>query len=98
MIIKDKKKFLRLVVVGVGIMILINVIIFNKAFSHQEVNYKTVSVSNGDTLWSIAKLEKEENSFYEGRDVRDIVQEIKKINNLGTANLKVNQTLEIPTY
>lgn len=98
MIIKDKKKFLRLVVVGVGIMILINVIIFNKVFSHQEVNYKTVSVSNGDTLWSIAKLEKEENSFYEGRDVRDIVQEIKKINNLGTANLKVNQTLEIPTY
>lgn len=98
MIIKSWKKFLRAILIIMGIVICINMFISNRTLSHQEVEYKTVSVTSGDTLWTIAKEEQEENSYYEGKDIRDIVYDIKKTNNLKTANLKINQVLEIPTY
>lgn len=98
MIIRDRKKLLRAILIIMGIIVFINILIPDKSFSKPQLKYKTVSVLSGDTLWAIAKVEQEENSYYQGKDVRDIVQDIKRINNLGTANLKVNQTLEIPTY
>lgn len=98
MIIKNRKKFLRAILLLLGILIFINLLIPDKSLSHQKSTNKTIAVSDGDTLWSIAKVEQENNSYYEGKDVRDIIQNIKKINNLSTSDLKVNQTLEIPTY
>ncbi len=98
MVIKNWKKFLRALLIIIGVIIFINLLIPDKSFSHQEIEFKTVAVSNGDTLWTIAKDEQEENAYYEGKDIRDIVYNIKKVNNLKSSNLKVNQTLEIPTY
>lgn len=98
MIIKSWKKLLRAILVIVGIIIFVNLLIPDKTLSHQDVKYKAVSVVSGDTLWTIAKIEQEENSYYEGKDIRDIIYNIKEINNLESANLKVNQILEIPTY
>ena len=98
MVIKNWKKFLRAILIIIGVIIFINLLIPDKSFSHQEIEFKTVAVSNGDTLWTIAKDEQEENAYYEGKDIRDIVYNIKKVNNLKSSNLKVNQTLEIPTY
>ena len=98
MVIKDKKKFLRAILIIVGFIFIINLFFANRTFSTQEKSKKTIYVANGDTLWSIAKAEQLENSYYEGKDVRDIIYDIKKVNNLSSANLKVNQALEIPTY
>lgn len=98
MVIKDWKKFLRALLIIVGIIIFINFLIPDKAFSHQDVSYKTITVVNGDTLWDIAKLEQEENDYYQGKDIRDIIQDIKKLNKLENSNLKINQLIEIPTY
>ena len=98
MIVKNKKKFIRSILVVIGIMISIIFFTAGISYSHKEVEYKQVSVSSGDTLWAIAKVEQEENIYYQGKDIRDIIQDIKKVNNLQTASLKVNQTLEIPTY
>lgn len=98
MVIKNWKKFLRAIFIIIGVIIFINLLIPDKAFSNQKVEYKTVAVSNGDTLWTIAKEEQKENAYYEGKDIRDIVYNIKKVNNLKNSNLKVNQVLEIPTY
>lgn len=96
--IKNRKKFLRLILLAIGAIVLINLFIPEKTFSHQKVSNKSITVCDGDTLWTIAKSEKENNSYYEGKDVRDVVQSIKKTNGLSNANLKINQTLEIPTY
>ena len=98
MVIKNWKKFLRAIIIIIGVIIFINLLIPDKAFSHQEIEYKSVAVATGDTLWTIAKVQQEENSYYEGKDIRDIVQNIKKVNNLKNANLQINQVLEIPTY
>ena len=96
--IKNKIKFVRTILIIVGVILFINILIPDKSYSHKELEYKTVSVLSGDTLWSIAKKEKEDNSYYQGKDVRDIVQDIKNVNNLLSSSLRTNQKLEIPIY
>ena len=98
MIIKNKKKFVRAIILMVSIVVGINLLISTNAFSHQEIKYKTVTVIQGDTLWDIAEKEQRSNSYYKGQDVRDIIENIKSINKLNNANLKSGQTLEIATY
>ncbi len=98
MVIKDKKKFLRAIFIIIGIIVFINILIPDRAFSHQDVTTKTVVVTNGDTLWNIAKAEQENNCYYENKDIREIIYDIQQTNDLGSSSLKVNQVLEIPTY
>ena len=61
------------------------------------MHYKTITVNSGDTLWSIAQYEKNENAYYKDSDIRDIVYDIKEINNLNSSSLSINQSLKIPT-
>ncbi|MCI8519549.1 MAG: LysM peptidoglycan-binding domain-containing protein [Clostridia bacterium] len=98
MVIKDKKKFVRAILLILTITIGILFLISTNTFSHQEIKYKNIAVIEGDTLWDIAKSESKNNSYYKGQDIRDIVENIKEINNLKTSNLKLGQTLEIATY
>ena len=98
MIVKNRKKFVRAILLIVGVIVFINLLIADESYSHQEIKYKTLSVLSGDTLWDIAEEEQETNAYYEGKDIRDIVQNIKSINNLSSSSLKAGQTLEIPTY
>lgn len=49
--------------------------------------YVTITVSKGDTLWTIAR------NYYQENDVRSIVEEIKEINNLKNSNIKAGQEL-----
>ena len=98
MIVKNKKKLMKTVVTIIGITVGLVLLMTNKTLSHQELKYKTVSVVSGDTLWEIASLEQKTNSYYKNNDIRDIIQDIKTINNLESSSLKTNQALEIPTY
>lgn len=98
MVIKNRKKIIRVILVIIGIVVFINILTPNKTLSHQEIEYKTVTVTSGDTLWSIAKIEQKSNKYYEGKDIRDIISDIKEINNLESSSLKINQILEVPTY
>lgn len=68
----------------------------NVAYSKNNINYKTVYVTQGDTLWTIASEEQENNNYYEDEDIRDIIYDIKNINNLSASDLKVGQELKIP--
>ena len=94
--IVNKKKFIRMVILIIGI-ITISLIGFNNiSFSKGEIKTKTIYVSSGDTLWTIATEEQENNSYYEDKDIRDIVYEIKKLNNLdNNSNLIAGQKLVI---
>jgi len=49
--------------------------------------YVTITVSEGDTLWTIAK------NYYKENDVRDTIQQIKELNNLKNSNIRVGQEL-----
>lgn len=54
---------------------------------------ETMRIAVGDTLWSIAS---ECNTC--GDDVRDIMDDIMKLNNMKTAELHIGDTIIIPIY
>lgn len=89
-------KFIKSIFIILGIIVCISLFISSRSFSHTDTNYKTVYVSNGDSLWSIAKEEKNSNSYYENKDIRDVVSSIKYVNKLGNSDLSVGQKLVIP--
>lgn len=94
--IVNKKKFIRMVILMIGIIGFSLICFSNISFSKGEVKTKTVYVSSGDTLWTIASEEQENNLYYEDKDIRDIVYQIRKINNIeNSANLIEGQKLII---
>lgn len=95
--IVNKKKFIRMV--ASIVIILASIFIgLNKAYSSGKMEYKQEYVVSGDTLWSLAEKESQENDFYKNKDVRDIIQELKYINHLESNDLKIGQEILIPTY
>lgn len=95
--IVNKKKFIRSISVTIGLIIFIILMLSNISFSHTENTYKEISVGSGDTLWNIAKFEKNNNLYFEDKDIRDIVYEIKYINHLNSSDLNIGDKLTIPT-
>ena len=77
----DKRKFIRSTSITIGLILFIILLLSNISFSHTEVSYKEIAVCSGDTLWSIARCEKNNNVYFQDTDVRDIIDEIKYINN-----------------
>ena len=94
--IVNKKKFIRSTSITMGILIFTILTLSNISLSHVETKYKEIAVSSGDTLWSLAQYEKNTNLYFENRDIRDVINEIKKLNNLSSSNLKVGDKLNIP--
>ena len=74
------------------------IIFCSKTYSNVDINYKDEYVISGDTLWSISKEESKNNKYFENKDIREIVNEIKRINNLKNSDLKIGQKLIIPIY
>ena len=93
----NKKKFIRSMSITFGLLIFIILVLANISFSHTEIKYKEVSVCSGDTLWSIAKYEKNNNGYFENKDIRDIIAEIKNVNDLKDSSLNVGDKLNFPT-
>lgn len=92
--IVNKEKFVKSILIVVMITIALLFVLVNKSLSREDVLIKNISVSEGDTLWSIARFEQENNEYYENKDVREIVYEIKKLNGLeSNSNLYAGQKL-----
>ena len=94
--IKNVKKFIRSILIILGIAIAITLLISKVTLSHKEVEYKTIYVSEGDTLWNIAKSNQVNNEYYKDKDIRFIINDLIKINNLDSSNININQELMIP--
>ena len=94
--IVNMKKFIRSTSIMIGLIVLLILMLTNISFSHTDLKYKEIAVSSGDTLWSIAKYEKNSNSYFEDKDIRDIIDEIKYVNNLKDSNLSIGDKLNIP--
>lgn len=98
---KRKFKFSRYKVIRNFIVIGIFVIVFFsvKTYAYTDKTiYKEITVSSGQTLWEIAKIEKESNEFYKNKDLREIVNSIKQTNKLTTSLIYENQVLKIIEY
>lgn len=93
----NKAKFIRSNVI-LAILISSIVIFATNAYSNVETKYKEEYVCAGDTLWSIAQEELENNKYFEGKDIRYVVNELKEVNNLANANLNEGDKLKIPSF
>lgn len=91
------KRIIKLGIVIAVLSIMILLFIHSTSLSYKEVQYNEIYVCRGDTLWDIAKSEQENNDYYKGKDVREIIFDIKKVNNLTSPDLRVNQKLLIPS-
>lgn len=95
--IVNKGKFIRSMIFIGALITFISFIFVNKTLSHVETSYKKIYVSSGDTLWNIAQDQKNNNQYFEDKDIRSIVDEIKYTNQLTNSNLVVGQELNVPT-
>lgn len=93
--IVNKKKFVRSLIILVGI-ITFALLGMNRTYSKTEIYYKQDYIIKGDTLWSIAEHEINTNEYYKDKDIRDVMYEIKKINNFQDENLIIGQKILIP--
>lgn len=94
--IVNKRKFIRSLVVLGGLIILI-LLGMSNTYSKTEVAYKEDYILEGDTLWSVAEEQTQTNEYYKNKDIRDVVYEIKKLNNIENGNLDIGQKIVIPT-
>ncbi|MCL2354637.1 MAG: LysM peptidoglycan-binding domain-containing protein, partial [Oscillospiraceae bacterium] len=81
-----------------GLVIAISFLLGRASLSHRQVEYKTIYVMSGETLWGIASELQQTNDYYRGKDVRAIIDDLVSVNNLETTTLAVNQPLQIPTF
>lgn len=93
--IVNGKKFVRSIILIFLMVLGISFIISSQTFSHTESKYKTIYVSSGDTLWSIAKEEQENNPYYQNKNIQYIIAEIKQANHMKNSDLKTHQELKI---
>jgi len=94
--IANVKKFIRSILIILGVILSLTLFISKTSFSHGETEYKIIYVSEGDTLWNIAKTNQINNGYYKDKDVRYIVNDLIRINNLNNSNININQELKIP--
>ena len=94
-IVNVKRFIISNVVLFVGLFVLISTIV-NNSYSCTNPKYKTIYAEEGDTLWNIASVEKDQNEYYKDKDIRDIVINLKKVNNLNVSDLRIGQKLLIP--
>lgn len=92
--IVNRKKFIRMIILMIGIILATSFYCCNTSFSKEERKIKTIYVSSGDTLWAIAMQEQEHNTYYQNKNIREVIYEIRKLNHLeDNANLLVGQKL-----
>lgn len=94
--IKNMPRFLTSILVIIGLTILLTISISNTAFSKSEQRYKTITVSSGDTLWSIAEDVKDKSLNYSDKEIREVVYDLKEINCLKSSSLQIGQNIQIP--
>ena len=93
--IVNKGKFIK---TNLILIIIVGAIIgfTTNTYSKVETKYKEEYVYSGDTLWSIAQNELENNKYFEGKDIRYVIEELKKVNNLSNSNLTEGDKIRIP--
>mgnify|MGYP003310880471 CR=1 FL=1 len=87
--IVNKKKFIKMIILIIGIIGISLICFSNISFSKGEIKTKTIYVSNGDTLWSIAEEEQEKvivKVFNTGNKISE--EDLNKILREGTLNIE----------
>jgi len=95
--IRDVKKFIRSIAIALSIIGFLSLLLVSSSLSYTELEYKTIYVCSGDTLWSISSDLQSTNDYYKEKDIRHIIDHLVKINNLESKTIYVGQELVVPT-
>jgi len=77
------------------VMAILFVIFASSVTAKNHINTKEIYITQGDTLWSVARDAIKENK---NMNIQKVVCEIEKINNITDSNIYAGQTIEIPVY
>lgn len=88
-----REKRLICIICAAVLMFSIAYSIYNRSQQPEIISYEPYYISRGETLWDIAKPI----SQATGLGIQSIVDEIENHNGI-TANIKIGQSIEIPTY
>lgn len=91
-------KFIRSILIILFIIISASFAVSQSTFSHSETKYKTIAIINGDTLWNIALDEQKYNGYYKNKDIRYIIEDLKKLNNKTNSDLQLGEEIVIPIF
>lgn len=91
-----KTKLKNILILVIGIILLNTIFSIKGSYSKGNINYKKEYISYGDTLWSIAERESKNNKYYQDKDIRYIIYDLKQINNFTSSNLSEGQEIKIP--
>jgi FOG: LysM repeat len=87
--LKNKKRFYAILFALVLVMFSSYLMVSaNNGETHN--SYNTVCVSSGDTLWQIAQ------KYNPNGDIRKLVKEIRKMNNLSSSVIYAGEELKVP--
>ena len=90
--VKDVKKFKRfmfLTVLLISMFTFTSILTLN-AYSKDISYFDYISVQQGDTLWSIAK------DYASNKDIREVIYEISKLNNIHNTTIYPGDIIKIP--
>ena len=96
--IVNKNKFVKSIVNLILFILIMIWLLSNKTYSNNEGKYKTEYVTKGETLWQIAQEEIKENQYFQNQGVRNVILEIKELNNMDTSDLSEGMQIKIPIY
>ena len=96
--IKNKFKFIRTISLMMLFIIVVFMIFSKTTYSGANISYEENVVCRGDTLWSIANEQSKTNKYFENKDIREVVEEIKNSNDIKDSKLYQGQKIRIPIY
>ncbi len=91
----DLKKFVRGIFIIIIFTGIITFLATKSIYSYKIVDEKKVYINSGDTLWTIAKHEQKYNEYYKGTEIREIIYDIRKLNNMSNANLIPGKIIKV---
>lgn len=87
-VLKNKKKFYSIII---ALTIIISIISFaSSVYGYEVKQYDTIIIEKGDTLWTIAQ------KYNKKGDIRKLIFEIKKANNLESSIIYAGDQLLVP--
>lgn len=87
-VLKNKSRFITIVIIFV--LLFFTTIYASSVYGYKEINYRFVTVRNGDTLWDIA------NDYRKNCDIRKYIYKIREINNLKDSIIYEGDILKLP--
>lgn len=87
-VLKNKKRFFSIIIVLA--VLLSSIFLASSVYGYEIKQYDTITIESGDTLWEIA------HRYNNGGDVRKVILEIKKANNMKSSEIFAGEELIVP--